>query len=178
MEVYERIRELRKKKLHLSQTEFGNRLGVSRSVIKNIELNALSRPDQKLSLIKLICKEFSVNEDWILNGNEPMFVAQDTFSLEQFIREHGASDLEKEIMKAYFELDPEIRKTVLNHFKDRLSSAAPAAEPATSEPSIEEGETEYKKSVLNSASSTGYTASSTTKDTRENAIEDGKASAL
>ena len=74
MEVYERIRELRKNHLRLSQTDFGDRLGVSRSVIKNIELNALARPDQKLSLIKLICKEFSVNEDWLLNGNEPMFV--------------------------------------------------------------------------------------------------------
>ncbi len=63
METYERIRELRKNHLHLSQTEFGERLGVSRSVIKNIELNALARPDQKLSLIKLICKEFSVNEE-------------------------------------------------------------------------------------------------------------------
>jgi len=30
METYERIRELRKTYLHLSQTEFGERLGVSR----------------------------------------------------------------------------------------------------------------------------------------------------
>ena len=72
MEVYERIRDLRKNYLHLSQAAFGEKLGVSRDVIKNIELNALARPEQKLSLIKLICKEFSVNEDWILNGTEPM----------------------------------------------------------------------------------------------------------
>ena len=54
MEVYERIRELRKKHLRLSQTGFGDKLGVSRSVIKNIELNALARPEQKVSLIKLL----------------------------------------------------------------------------------------------------------------------------
>ena len=53
MEVYERIRQLRKEMLHLSQTEFGERLGVSRSVIKNIELDALVRPDQKEPLYKL-----------------------------------------------------------------------------------------------------------------------------
>ena len=67
MELYERIRELRKNYLHMSQTDFGERLGVSRSVIKNIELNALAKPDQKLSLLKLICKEFSVNEEWLIN---------------------------------------------------------------------------------------------------------------
>lgn len=53
MEMHERIKELRKNHLHLSQTEFGEKLGVSRSVINNIERNALARPDQKLSLIKL-----------------------------------------------------------------------------------------------------------------------------
>lgn len=174
MEMYERIRELRKNRLKLSQTEFGKRLGVSRSVINNIELNALARPEQKLSLIKLICKEFSVNEDWLLNGNEPVFIVSDTFSLDQFVREHGASDLELEIMKTYFELDSEIRKTVLNHFKDRFSSFAPVAEPATSEPSTAELEAEYKKSVLNSASNTGYAASNITDDTSGS----GKASAL
>ena len=60
MEVYERIRFLRKNTLKMSQEVFAERLGVSRSVIKNIELNALARPDQKLSLYKLICSEFNI----------------------------------------------------------------------------------------------------------------------
>lgn len=72
MEVYERIRELRKR-LHLTQTEFGDRLGVSLSVINNIEYNRLARPDQKLSLIKLMCKEFGVNEEWLLTGEGEPF---------------------------------------------------------------------------------------------------------
>ena len=63
MEMHERIRDLRKNHLKMSQTVFGDRLGVSRDVIKNIELNTLARPDQKLSLIKLMCKEFNVNEE-------------------------------------------------------------------------------------------------------------------
>jgi len=121
--MHDRIRELRKKHLHLSQSAFGERLGVSRSVINNIELNALARPDQKLSLIKLMCKEFSVNEDWLLYGNEPMFVQPDSFSLDHFAKEHGCTELELEILKAYFELNQEIRLAVVNHFKERLTSA-------------------------------------------------------
>ena len=50
MEVYERIRFLRKNILKMTQTEFAEHLGVTRTVIKNIELNSLARPDQKLSL--------------------------------------------------------------------------------------------------------------------------------
>lgn len=73
MEMHERIRELRKNYLHLSQTQFGEKLGVSRSVIKNIELNTLARPEQKLSLIKLMCKEFNVREEWLINGTGDMF---------------------------------------------------------------------------------------------------------
>lgn len=164
MELHERIKELRKNYLHMSQTDFGERLGVSRSVINNIERNVLARPDQKLSLMKLICSEFNVNEEWLLNGTEPMFVQPDTFSLDQFVRDHQGTDLEIEIMKAYFELDPDIRKTVLEHFKARFSAAA-QAEPAASEPSVEELEAEYKKSVLGSARNTGSIALSTTEGT-------------
>ena len=145
MEVYERIRELRKNHLRLSQTDFGDRLGVSRSVIKNIELNALARPDQKLSLIKLICKEFSVNEDWLLNGNEPMFVEPDTFSLDEFVKQRGATDLELQIVKTYFDLDPDTREMLVDHFRKGLAASAPAA--VEKEKTVEELEEEYKKIV-------------------------------
>lgn len=68
MDMFDRIRFLRKKKLHMSQEEFGKSLGVSRSVIRNMELNLLARPEQKEPLVKLICKEFNVNEDWLRTG--------------------------------------------------------------------------------------------------------------
>lgn len=120
MELHDRIRELRKNYLKLSQTEFGERLGVSRSVINNIELNVLARPDQKLSLIKLMCKEFNVNEDWLLNGTGPMFVESETFSLDDYVKAHNGTELELEIFKIYLELDPDIRRKVLDHFKARM----------------------------------------------------------
>lgn len=120
MELCERIRELRKNHLHLSQTEFGKRLGVNRDVIGNIELNRLVRPEQKLSLLKLICKEFSVNEDWLLNGMGPMFSEPDTFNLHDFAIEHGISKLEMEIVKTYLEIEPDIRKMLIEHFKKHL----------------------------------------------------------
>ena len=128
MELYERIRLLRKDYLHMSQTEFGIKLGVSRSVIKNIELDALARPDQKLSLIKLMCKEFSVNEEWLLHGSMPMFVTPDTFSLDQYLKEKGCTELEMEIVKAYFELDADTRQKIFEAFERIHSRIATAKE--------------------------------------------------
>ncbi len=126
METYERIRELRKNHLHMTQTDFGERLGVSRSVINNIERNVLARPNQKLSLMKLICSEFHVNEDWLLNGTGPMFVQPDTFSFDDFMKSNGATDFELEMLKTYFKLDPKIRKTAMDHFKRSLAAAISA----------------------------------------------------
>ena len=78
MEIYERIKELRKKTLKMSQTAFGNRLGVNRDTINNIELNRLKKPEQKLSLYKLICSEFNVSEEWLLNGTGDMFTSNES----------------------------------------------------------------------------------------------------
>lgn len=127
MEMHDRIKELRKKHLRMSQAAFGEKLGVNRDVINNIENNRLAKPEQKLSLIKLMCKEFSVNEDWLLNGTDPMFVEPDTFSLDQYAREHGASELELAIAKAYFDLPQDVRSQMLAKLKSLLNGGVEAA---------------------------------------------------
>lgn len=162
MEIYERIRELRKKHLKMSMEVFGKHLGVSLDVISNIENNRLARPEQKLSLYKLICSEFSVNEDWLLNGNEPMFIESDTFSLDEYAKQRGATELEMKIIKTYFDLDPETRTMLVEHFKKGLiTSNDKPDELATT---VEEAETEYKKSISNFAKNTTSTVLNTTAD--------------
>lgn len=73
LNIGERI-EILRKDLSMSRRVFGERLGVSESVIVNIEYDRLKRPEQKESLYKLICKEFNVNEEWLRTGNGEMFV--------------------------------------------------------------------------------------------------------
>lgn len=138
MEMHERIKLLRKEHLKLSQEAFGELLGVSRSVIKNIELNTLARPDQKLSLIRLMCKEFNVNEDWILNGNGPMLAQPDTFSLDSFAKERGMSERELRVLKRYFALDPKVRQEALSYFLDGLDEDEKEESEMTIDELIEE----------------------------------------
>lgn len=143
METYERIRELRKNHLNMSMEVFGQKLGVSRDMIANIELNRLARPDQKMSLYKLICSTFNVREEWLLDGVEPMYIEPESFSLDDYVKARGAEKLELEIVKAYFDLDPEIRKAAVSQFRSRLASAV-AEDPALLIPeTAEELERQY-----------------------------------
>ena len=69
----ERIKEIRKA-LHLTQDEFGERLGVGRSAISNIEAGARGVTGQ---LRLAVCREFRVSEDWLRTGEGDMFVEVD-----------------------------------------------------------------------------------------------------
>ena len=129
----ERIKAIRNA-VGKSQTDFAKELSVSRSAICKME-SGENYPSEQT--IKLICSEFNVNEEWLLNGTEPMFVQPDTFSLDDFVKSKGATGLELEIVKTYFELDPEIRRTAMEHFKRRLAAAV-AADPALIVPDSEE----------------------------------------
>lgn len=126
MEVYERIKELRKKHFKMSQETFAERLGVSRSVIKNIELNALARPEQKMPLYKLICTEFNVNEKWLLTGEGDIFsleLDENTMLVEQILNdvESPFKSLIFDIMKIYNSLD-QTSKIVINNFIEQLKN--------------------------------------------------------
>ncbi len=55
---------------NLKQAEFGNLLGIAQSHITNIE------KDQKIPsdiLIKALCLQFGIREEWLRTGNEPMY---------------------------------------------------------------------------------------------------------
>ena len=185
MEIYERIKLLRKKHLKLTQDDFGERLGVSRDTISNIELNRLAKPEQKTSLLKLICKEFNVNEEWLLNGIEPMFVDADTITLDEFAKQNNATDLEINIMKAYLSLPENIRDKVVDFFKENLldnpsiqndtstvqpqpTSQKPLEEMSLEELAVEreKAEAEYIKSISNSVKKTTSAVLNTTVDTQ------------
>lgn len=113
MELHERLRYLRKDYLHLSQEEFGKILGVSRSVIKNIELNLLARPDQKEPLIKLVCKEFGISESWLRDGVGDMI--PDLSADEEYAKATTDLRIDKDdramkIIVNYWKLSPENKK--------------------------------------------------------------------
>lgn len=68
-EVNQRIKEVRQH-LNLSQREFGERLGVSRGVLNNIESNVV---EAKPLFIQHICSVYGVDPIWMETGEGEMF---------------------------------------------------------------------------------------------------------
>ncbi|MBN1048740.1 helix-turn-helix domain-containing protein [Clostridium botulinum] len=143
MEIYQRIKHLRKTVLNLSQEDFAKHIGLSRSNVGNIEVGRINVTDR---VIGDICDTFNINENWLRNGIDPMRMEPDTFSLDEYVKQKGATDFELEIIKAFFEMDPEIRKAATEQFKaSLLSKLANNNElAATKEESFED----YKKKEL------------------------------
>ncbi len=120
MKIGERITILRKH-LNLNQDDFGSKINVTRSAVSNYEKGTRNIMDR---VISDICREFNVNEDWLRNGTEPMFIESDVFSLDEYAKQKGATDFELEIIKAFFEMDPKIRKAATEQFKASLSKSS------------------------------------------------------
>lgn len=118
MSINERIKYFRKEILRINQTEFAAKLGMKQTSISTLEHEGATITEPTLHAI---CLAFHLNEEWLRNGTEPMYTPEAAFSLDNFLKESNATDLEIQIMKAYFSLDPKIRKVALEHFISCLS---------------------------------------------------------
>ena len=68
--MHTRIKKLRKS-LDLTQQKFADALGIKQTTVASYEIGRIVPSD---STIKLICREFDVNEDWLRTGEGEMFV--------------------------------------------------------------------------------------------------------
>ncbi len=129
MTINERIKKLRKEK-NLSQKKFAASIGVTQSGVSYMEQNGSTVSD---SVIKTICSVYTLNESWLRTGAEPMSIKLDTFSLDQYAKERGASELELAIAKAYFDLPQNVRTEMLAKLKSLLNGEAESAAETASE---------------------------------------------
>ena len=70
LKAHERIKDLRKNILHLSQKDFAEKINISRSNLGNIETNKINLTER---VLMDICRTFHVNQDWLTNGTDPIF---------------------------------------------------------------------------------------------------------
>lgn len=72
--IQPRIKTLRQT-LGMSQTDFGRKIGVTRSVLSNLDLGITTLQDPLLSLV---CSVFNVRREWLETGSGEMFDHPDT----------------------------------------------------------------------------------------------------
>lgn len=78
MTTGERIKEVRKS-LNLTLEKFGDRLGVGKTAISNIEKGNRNLTEH---MRKSICREFNVDPIWLSTGEGEMFIEQSLDSIE------------------------------------------------------------------------------------------------
>lgn len=97
----ERIREVRNA-LGLTLEKFGDRLGVTKVAISNIEKGNRNLTEQ---MTKAICREFNVDYMWLTTGDGEMFIDTDDDFIERIDRiMAGEDEARKNLFKFMLEL--------------------------------------------------------------------------
>ena len=97
----ERVKDIRKT-LGLTLEKFGERIGVTRGSMSNIENGNRNLTEQ---MTKSICREFSVDYMWLTTGEGEMFIDTDDDFIERIDRiMAGEDEARKNLFKFMLEL--------------------------------------------------------------------------
>lgn len=100
----ERVKEIRKT-LGLTLEKFGERIGVTRGSMSNIENGNRNLTEH---MTKSICREFSVDYMWLTTGEGEMFIDSDDDFIERIDRiMAGEDEARKNLFKFMLELSDE-----------------------------------------------------------------------
>lgn len=104
----ERLRDLRKT-LGLNQVEFGERIGIGGTAISKIE-----KGDRGLteSLLRSICREFDVNEEWLRYGTGEIFNQKNMDLLDQLSDKYDLGLYGRQLLETYLELSDSDKRAV------------------------------------------------------------------
>ena len=107
----DRVKQLRKS-LGLTQSELGDRLGVSRDAIAGYE-RGVNIPEPT---IKLICREFNVDYFWLTEGTGEMFTSIPQTLVDSIADEYHLTDEYKAILEAFLQVPDEDKPAIQNFF--------------------------------------------------------------
>ncbi len=112
----DRIKKIRKE-VKLTQVQFGEKIGVKGNTVTNYESGLRTPTD---AVIKSICREFNVDENWLRTGEGEMFLPvleEDEMALyvSELLEDEGDNPLYtiiKEVMHTYSELSPKSQEVI------------------------------------------------------------------
>ena len=112
----ERVLEIRNA-LGLTMDKFGEKLGVQKSAISKIEKDRVNLSDQ---MVKLICREYNVNYDWLMDGEGEMFSDLPQTVLDELCSQYELDDLDRFIVELYVGLPKNVRDGIKARAKDLI----------------------------------------------------------
>lgn len=109
----ERVKVIRKC-LSLTLEKFGEKLGVGKTAISNIENGNRNLTEQ---MTKSICREFRVNYYWLTKEEEPKFIDTPSTVLDEIAEDYNLDEVDKKIIENYLQLSDEQRTTIKEYLK-------------------------------------------------------------
>ena len=156
MTINQRIKIFRKS-LHLSQEEFGKRIGLKKSAASWIEKEGSTITDAN---IRLICTTFGVSERWLRDGTGDMLAQTRDDYVRAFAERCHLGETFIQVMKNFLALSEEDRATMFRLIQ-QVAAGLPA--PALSkEDEIEREVERYRQELL--AEQKGSSSTSTPSD--------------
>ena len=120
----ERIKTLRKS-LGFTLDEFGARIGIGKSAASKIERGKNGVSEQT---IKSICREFSVNEDWLRTGNGDMLLQDNKSILDRLADEYKVTDRERAVLTAFLNLSENDRAAIMRYVDNLVAELYSSSE--------------------------------------------------
>lgn len=110
--------------MNLTQTEFGQKIGLAPNTIANYEIGRRAVSEQT---IKSICREFNVSYVWLVEGIEPMFSETDntTMLIDRILA--GENETAKSVFKAFARLsndDWETIEKIIDNINEQKNKAS------------------------------------------------------
>lgn len=159
----ERVKAVRQA-LGLSQQEFGSRIGIKISAMSYLE-SGKSRLTESNAI--LICKEFNVSREWLLNGTGEMFLPESSDSLDALAEQYDLTPLEREIFENYCKLSKAQRLAFWDVMQKIVGSSAPSGSAEESAPGsgVAAAEAAYEKNFGSASGTPDAEATSMHEDT-------------
>lgn len=112
----ERVKQVRKE-LGLSLEKFGEKIGLRKSSLSQIENGINNLTDQT---IRGICREYNVSYDYLTDGEGEMFTDLPDTILDELCIQYGLDDIDRKIMEIYLELPSEARQALKDKIREKF----------------------------------------------------------
>jgi transcriptional regulator with XRE-family HTH domain len=109
----ERVKEIRKT-LDLTMEKFGEKLGVGKTAISNIESGNRNLTEQ---MSKSICREYNVNYDYLMYGEGEMFDDLPQTIVDELCAQYDLNDFDKALVEMYVSLPAGSRERIKEYMK-------------------------------------------------------------
>lgn len=109
----ERVKEIRKT-LDLTMEKFGEKLGVGKTAISNIESGNRNLTEQ---MSKAICREYNVNYDYLMYGEGEMFDDLPQTIVDELCVQYDLNDFDKALVEMYVSLPSGSRERIKEYMK-------------------------------------------------------------